>query len=73
MCRYALAASMVIYMRVIDLADGQPPTLGQEDWERLLSSEEAFLGPEQLRQIAANGRRRNIDHVLPRPRARPAV
>ncbi len=42
--RYALASAICVYSKVIDLSQNETPKLDDEDWERLLNSEEAWLG-----------------------------
>jgi len=43
-CRYCLAAAFSVYMKVGDLARNKPAKIDDEDWERMLTSEEAWLG-----------------------------
>jgi len=43
-CRYCVAAAICVYSKVVDLSQNKPAKMDDEDWERLCSSEEAWLG-----------------------------
>ena len=45
-CRYLVSSVFVVYMRVTDMAANRPPTVDEEDWQRLTRSEEEWLGEE---------------------------
>ena len=44
-CRHLIASVLLVYMKVTD-EPGTTPTIDEEEWERLLSSEEAWQGIE---------------------------
>lgn len=42
-CRYLLASAFMIYMKVTD-PPGQPAAIDKDEWDRLINSEEVWLG-----------------------------
>lgn len=43
-CRFLMSSVMIVYMRVTDLAANRPPSVDDEDWKRLMQSEDEWLG-----------------------------
>lgn len=63
-CRYALASVMVVYLKVVDLAQNRPQRLDDEDWQRLVLSEEVRLASSPSTSSPTLG-------LTPRPWPRP--
>ena len=48
--RYLTSSAIIVYMKVTDLGKGKPMKLDESEWERLVLSEEDWLGTERKKK-----------------------